>query len=387
MNITGVIAEYNIFHNGHKYQIDEIKKQSDAVVAIMSGSFVQRGDVALTDKWSRAKMALLGGVDLVLELPTCYALNAAQNFATGAVNSLDALGVIDNLCFGSESGDIENLYSIATLLENESDITSQKIKQYVNEGMSYASALTKAYSADICEEILKKPNNILALEYIRALLRTNSNIKPITIKRSGAMHDDVRVHGKIASASKIRDMFKSNEKINDFVPYSIDDINCDMPYNISELDNAIISTLRRINTYDLKNISEVSEGIENRILSYVKTSYSFDMLAQNIKSKRYTLSKIRRIIIASLIGFTRDIYSPKPDYIRVLGMNTTGMKILKLAKEVCTVPIITKVADFKATSEQFELDKRATDISMLTNPIIEHRFGNLDFKNSPIIVR
>ena len=164
MNITGIITEYNIFHNGHKYQIDEIKKHSDAVIAVMSGSFVQRGDVAITDKWSRAKTALLGGVDLVIELPVCYALNAAPNFATGGINILNALGVVNNICFGSESGSIDELMSAAELLENENSEISEKIKKYVMGGMSYPTALTKAYSALIPSDILSEPNNILATE-------------------------------------------------------------------------------------------------------------------------------------------------------------------------------------------------------------------------------
>ena len=190
MNITGIITEYNIFHNGHKYQIDEIKKHSDAVIVVMSGSFVQRGDVAITDKWSRAKTALLGGVDLVIELPVCYALNAAPNFATGGINILNALGVVNNICFGSESGSIDELMSAAELLENENSEISEKIKKYVMGGMSYPNALTKAYSALIPSDILSEPNNILATEYIRALIRSDSKIKPMTVKRHTAGYHD-----------------------------------------------------------------------------------------------------------------------------------------------------------------------------------------------------
>ena len=298
MNITGIITEYNIFHNGHKYQIDEIKKHSDAVIAVMSGSFVQRGDVAITDKWSRAKTALSSGVDLVIELPVCYALNAAPNFATGGINILNALGVVNNICFGSESGSIDELMSAAELLEN------------VN-----------------------------------------------------------------------------NENINDFIPYKLEDINCDIPYDISNLDSAIISKLRLMTAEDLQNISEVTEGIENRILSSANMSYSFETLVENVKNKRYTTSKIRRMIISALIGFTKDIYSPMPQYIRILGINKVGMTILKQAKGICKVPIITKTADFKEQSPQFNLDVRATNIAMLCNPIPTHRIGNADLKKSPIIMK
>lgn len=376
-----------MFHNGHKLQIEEVKKHSDAVVAVMSGSLVQRGDVAITDKWSRAKSALLNGADLVLELPVCYALNAAQNFATGAVNTLNALGITDSLCFGSECGSIDTLYNAAELLENESEEISQKIKSLTADGMSYASALTKAYSSQIDASILKEPNNILAIEYIRAIIRTDSKIKPFTIKRHKAGYHDKNLYNNIASASKLREMLINNEDISDYVPYSPNEINCDMPYLVSRLDNAVISHLRCTSTCDLKNINEVSEGIENRISAVANTSYSFDTLVDGIKNKRYTSSKIRRIILASLIGFTKDIYTPYPEYIRVLGMNKTGMAILKEAKGLCKLPIITKTADYKGESKKLQLDCRATDIAMLCNPNPEHRLGGMDFKTSPIILK
>lgn len=387
MNITGIITEYNIFHNGHKYQIDEIKKHSDAVIAVMSGSFVQRGDVAITDKWSRAKTALLGGVDLVIELPVCYALNAAPNFATGGINILNALGVVNNICFGSESGSIDELMSAAELLENENSEISKKIKKYVMDGMSYPNALTKAYSALIPSDILSEPNNILATEYIRALIRSDSKIKPMTVKRHKACYHDRNLYQNIASATKLREMNRNNENINDFIPYKLEDIDCDIPYDISNLDSAIISKLRLMTAEDLQNISEVTEGIENRILSSANMSYSFETLVENVKNKRYTTNKIRRMIISALIGFTKDIYSPMPQYIRILGMNKVGMTILKQAKDICKVPIITKTADFKEQSPQFNLDVRATNIAMLCNPIPTHRIGNADLKKSPIIMK
>lgn len=353
----------------------------------MSGSFVQRGDVAITDKWSRAKTALSGGVDLVIELPVCYALNAAPNFATGGINILNALGVVNNICFGSESGSIDELMSAAELLENENSEISEKIKKYVMSGMSYPNALTKAYSALIPSDILSEPNNILATEYIRALIRSDSKIKPMTVKRHKAGYHDRNLYQNIASATKLREMNRNNENINDFIPYKLEDINCDIPYNISNLDSAIISKLRLMSAEELQNISEVTEGIENRILSSANMSYSFETLVENVKNKRYTTSKIRRMIISALIGFTKDIYSPMPQYIRILGMNKVGMTILKQAKDICKVPIITKTADFKEQSPQFNLDVCATNIAMLCNPIPTHRIGNADLKKSPIIMK
>ena len=384
--ITGIIAEYNIFHNGHKYQIDEVKKTSDAVVAVMSGSFVQRGDVAITDKWSRAKMALMCGADLVLELPTCYTLNAAPNFATGGVNTLNALGVVDSIAFGSESGNIDALLKAAELMKNESKEISEKIKKYVSDGMSYPSALSKAYGGIIDPSLLSEPNNILSIEYIRALIKSNSKIKPFTIERSGASHHDTQITENIASASKIRDMISNGENIDNLIPYNLSDIGCSLPYSASTLDSAVISKLRLASSDKLKNISEMAEGLENRLIQSAMEYDNIASLAEAAKSKRYTLSKIRRIIMNTLLDFTADIYKPQPDYIRVLGMNKTGMAVLKQAKEQCTVPIITKTADYKENSKQFALDVRATDISALCCPDKTKRIGGLDFKTSPVIL-
>lgn len=384
--ICGIIAEYNIFHNGHKYLIDEVKKNADAVVAVMSGSFVQRGDVAIADKWSRAKMALLGGADLVLELPVCYALNAAPNFATGAVSTLNALGVIDTIAFGSESGDTDNLMCAANLLENEDLDKSETVKKYMAEGMNYPSAISMAYKGEINSDLLSMPNNILAVEYIRSIFHTGSSIKPIAIKRKLSKHDGSEINDGFASASKIREMIFRGENVSSLIPYNLSEITSVIPYSISALDSAIIAKLRTSKPHKIAEINEVCEGLENRIIGAAMECDSFSALCEQVKNKRYTMSKIRRIIIASLIGFTKDIYKPVPDYIRVLGMNKKGMEILKNSKKICTVPIITKTADYKENSRMFELDIRAGNIAALCSPVRHSRSGGMDYKTSPVIL-
>ena len=373
--VSGVIAEFNIFHNGHKYLIDEARKQSDAVVAVMSGSFVQRGDVAIYDKWSRAKAALICGVDLVLELPTCFALNAAPNFAVGGVNTLASLGVVDTLVFGSECGDTDTLIKAADFADRESDT----VKNYMADGMSYPAALGRTYG-----DIFDSPNNILAVEYIRAIKKYGADMKPVTVKRHGAAHDGDVVSDGIASASKIRGMILNNEDISPFIPYPLSEIGS-QPYLLSRLDSAFATRLRTMSADKLKDISEVTEGLENRILSAAREYDTFTAIAEAVKSKRYTMSKIRRILIAALLGFTKDIYTPEPDYIRVLGMNKRGAEILKKAKKNCPVPIITKAADYKEKSRKFELDVRSTDIAALCSLDIKKKKGGLDFKCSPVI--
>ena len=381
--VSGVIAEFNIFHNGHKYLVEKAREESDAVVAVMSGSFVQRGDVAITDKWSRARMALMNGVDLVLELPVCYALNAAPRFAEGGVNTLAALGIVDTLVFGSECGDTDSLVRAADMLENEDKNTAGKIKSYMADGMNYPSALSKAYSGKVAEELLSKPNDILALEYIRAVMRSECDMKPRAIKRRFAEHDGKEVNGGFASASAIRERLMNGEDISELIPYPLDVIG-ENPYLLSRLDSAFATRLRGISASELQNISEVSEGLENKILAAAMECDGFTAIAEKVKSKRYTMSRIRRILIASLIGFTKDIYSPYPDYIRVLGMNKTGAGLLKEAKNKCSVPIITKTADFKEDSKMFRLDLRATDIAALCAPYTRH--GGADFTHSPVII-
>lgn len=381
--ITGIIAEYNPFHNGHKYQIDEIKKHSDSVVAVMSGSFVQRGDAAVYDKWTRAKAAVFGGADLVLELPVCYALNAAPNFAAGGIGILNALGIIDRVAFGSECGDIQAITNAAYLIENENTETSERIKLLVNSGISYPSALTRAYEDKIPKELLSEPNNILAIEYIRALIRQNSNIEPITIKRHASSHHDSDIHSGFASASKIREMLLNGEDAGALIPDCGIDFRA--PRSVSKLDTAIISFLRSIPAAALKNISEMTEGLENRIIQAAMRSDSFASLCSQIKNKRYTMSKIRRIVLAAFLGFRADIYKPQPDYIRVLALNSNGMSILKQSKQKCKIPIITKAADYKGESAQFALDIRATDIAALCGET--ECEGGADFTTSPVIIK
>lgn len=384
--VSGIIAEFNIFHNGHKYLIERAREQSDAVVAVMSGSFVQRGDVAIADKWSRARAALLNGVDLALELPTCYALNAAQNFASGGVNTLAALGVVDTLVFGSESGDTDKLISVAKMLNHESPEASDLVKAGLAQGLRYPAALENAYSGKVCGDILSQPNDILAIEYIRAIIRHGCSIKPAAVKRLHAGHHDTKITDSITSASNLRGMLLQGEDITGLIPYSLDDVGYSKPYSLARLDSAIIAKLRTMTPDALRAISEVSEGLEYRIFNAARDTDNFESLAEAVKSKRYTMSKIRRILIAALIDFTKDIYSPAPDYIRVLGMNKKGAKILKQAKKNCAVPIITKAADYKEKSRQFELDLRATDISALCSGDKPEKIAGKDFTHSPIVL-
>lgn len=378
VKITGIIAEYNPFHNGHKYQIEEARKFSDGIVAIMSGSFVQRGGIAITDKWTRAQIAAENGVDLVLELPVIYSMNTAQKFASGAVKILDKTNVIDNLYFGSECGDIKKLSDAAKILLSEGEEISQKIKSLLDSGMSYPMAREKAYEGHIENGILSKPNNILAIEYIKALMQSGSKIKPVTLARKGTGYHDSFSSENIASASAIREMIFKGEKVDKLVP--CDDFRI---YDESILNASVISKLRTMTKEELSNINDVTEGLENRIKEAINFAASTDELCNIVKTKRYPMSRIRRIVFSALLGITKDIINEDVNYVRVLAANETGAKIIKEIKEKSEIDIITKVADYKKDSLPFEKDILSTDIFALCGG---ERMG-LDFRKSPVIIK
>lgn len=375
MKITGIIAEYNPFHTGHAYQLEKIS--GEASVAVMSGSFVQRGDVAIADKWTRARLAVTGGVDLVVELPVIFALNTAQKFALGAVSLLDSMGV-DELCFGSECGDIVALTQTAQLIEHEPPEISLAIKKLIGSGMSYPAAREEAYSGRIPSGIISAPNNILAVEYLRALIRLDSKIVPITVKRRGAGYNDLAPGKDFASAAAIRQMLRNGENAENFTEF------LGIPTDLSRLDSAVIAKLRMITPDMLSRINEVNEGLENRILRAAAEFSTIDDVAGAVKTKRYTMSRIRRVLISCLLGITSDMDEHLPDYIRVLAMNETGKAVLKELKNRSTLPIITKAADYKGSSPLFDMDVRATDIAALCEN--KNKKSGRDFTVSPHIL-
>lgn len=383
MKISAVIAEYNPFHNGHKYMLEKVKEHSDAAVVIMSGSFVQRGGIAVTDKWSRAKAALLNGADLVVELPTIYALNTAQKFAHGGVYLADAIGA-DELCFGSETGDTTPLINAADILLNEPAAVSEKIKSFVSAGMNYPTARSRAYEGVIDTDILTLPNNILATEYICAARRIKSPMEFLAIKRRAVGHDEMTVTADTASASAIRTKIARGEDISPFVPDCSKSIS--EPYDISRLDGAIIYALRNYTPEALARINDVGEGLENRIIKSSFEASTFDDLCEAVKTKRYTRSRINRIVLSAYLNLTKELCAQNPPYIRILGMNGTGMKILSGIKHTCPLPVITKTANYTANDSVFFADLRASEAFSLCAPRAELRTGRADFKTSPVVL-
>ncbi len=382
MRIAAVISEYNPFHKGHKYQIDMLKKEYDAVISIMSGNFVQRGELALCDKWSRAEMAIKNGVDLVIELPVCFSLSTAEKFAYGGVYIANACGVVDALCFGSESGEIQEFIDAAKILLEEPQEVSDEIQKLLKSGMNYPSARSEAYKKLIPDDLLSMPNNILGIEYTKALISLSSEIKPMTIKRIGAGYNETDYTGKLNSASGIRKAIKEGISISEFMPENaLEILDKSLIFSNEKLFKFLKFMIISNNNINLANINDIREGLENRIIEGIKKAESLDELLEIIKTKRYTMSHIKRVLMSILLGITKKMVKNPPQYLRVLGMTEMGKGILREMKEKAGLPIVIKTADFSC--DMLNADIRATDIANLT---INGEVG-IDYKKSPIIYK
>lgn len=382
MEIHGVVAEFNPFHNGHKYLLEKCReKGASHVVVAMSGNFVQRGKPAIMDKWARARCALLNGADLVVEIPIVWSLSSAENFARGGVEVLNALGCVEELNFGSESDDVESLKLIAQTVV--SDEIQEKIKKNLNKYMSYPKAREKAVASVVGKEVanrLKNPNDILGVEYIKAINAINSKMEPCPIKRVGPEHDSNEEQGEYLSATQIRRQLISGDyRCFDFVPKEVEDITNTLmgmgraPVCISQIETSILSKLRVMDKEDIKRAPDVTEGLENRIYNCVKCTRSLKELYGEIKTKRYTYARIRRIIMDLFLNINSTDVRPTPPYVRVLGFNEKGQEILKQAKLTATLPVITKPTHIKNLDDKyaqrvFELECSSTDIFTLAMP-------------------
>ncbi len=377
----GIVAEFNPFHNGHKYLIDTIKNDGESTVTVvMSESFVQRGECACVSPNVRAKMALECGADLVLSLPVPYATASAERFALGGLSVLGGLGCVDSLAFGAECGDAELLKKCAEALV--SDELSQALEKHLSQGVSFPVARQRAVeeiSGKEIAEIISSPNNILGVEYIKAINKLGLNMGVVPITRRGVAHDSGEANGVFCSASAIREMLEGECAFNDFLPEeSLRLLNEEIknqkaPASLTRLEAAILYKLRSMSVEDLRELPDVSEGLEFRLSDAVKTSVAFEEILEKVKTKRYTHSRIRRIIICALLGIKKqDVHTPVP-FIRVLGFSENGAKILKKAKETATLPIITKSSEINALGEGakrfFELECFARDMLSMALPV------------------
>ena len=414
METVGVIAEYNPFHNGHLLQLREIRRlfpRADIIVA-MSGSFTQRGTVAILDKWQRAEAAVRSGASLVLELPAVFSTRSAQYFASGGVRLFNRLGVVDCLAFGSECSSLARLQSMRKKIEAAEN---GGLKNRLRAGGSYASALTEAAAPD---DLMRQPNVILALEYLRALSQTGSQIEPLPLPRFSAGHHEraLPAEGKensVASASAIRTALTDpSAKDGDTlaaalhaVPAAVKDMllqakkHC---FNDSSLlFRPILSLILADESDGLRSVAGVSEGLEHRLRRAALSARSFEELIESVRSKRYPLARIRRLLLHLLLRLSADdakIFDEQgPLYARVLAFNDDGRRLLRKIKKRAEIPAVAKTARFlpmralesgslTPAQKMLTFDLRATALASLTSTPVGSPSANADFIVSPIYI-
>ena len=377
----GIVAEFNPFHNGHKHIVDALKANGEnTVTAVMSESFVQRGECACMSPYERTRAALSCGVDLVLSLPVPYATASAERFAQGGVKVLGSLGCIDALGFGSECGDVAVLKKCAEAITNEE--FTPLLENRLSEGLSFPTARQRALRdmyGDAFADALSSPNDLLGVEYIKAILKNNYPITPVAVKRVGVSHDSEEINVDFCSASAIRSFLKKGDEYKNFMPEASFGILSSAlvegaaPADFGKLENTIIYKLRTMTPEDFKKIPDVSEGLEFRFTEAVRSSVSLSEILEKVKTKRYTHSRLRRIVLCALLGITTEYTDIPVPYIRVLGFNSKGAEVLKQAKNKAVLPIVSKPSDFKCLDENarriFELECRARDIFSLCLPV------------------
>lgn len=371
MKVAGIIAEFNPFHNGHALLVRKAKEAGYThVIAVMSGNFVQRGEPALFHHSVRTKAALENGIDLVVQLPSVYAMSGAQSFARAGAEILNGFGCVDALVFGSECGDADLLSETADSVYGEE--IKQLLAKELEKGISFASARENALRLinPVYADIIKSPNNILGVEYIAALKAMKSNINPVTFERIGAAHDSDETDGNIAGASLIREKIRNSDDWKKLVPDGLKEIYTDADTSdIKKMENTILYKLRTIPVDEFAKTPDISEGIENRIFSAAKQAKSLDELYFIAKTKRYSHARIRRIVWNCLLGVTADDLRIPVPYIRIMGFNKRGTELIKAAKEAATLPVISKPADFSQLDDKaqrvFSLECTAGDIYSL----------------------
>jgi predicted nucleotidyltransferase len=395
MKTAGIICEYNPIHHGHVRHIEKTRAlvgDDCAVVCVMSGNFVQRGDIAVFGKHARAASAVLCGADLVLELPLPYVLSSAEGFARGGVRLLDALGVVTHLSFGSEAGETESLGAVADCLMT--DKLSRFVGEELEMGVSYAQARHRAAARLLGKkaDVLATPNNILGVEYLKALREIGTSMEPLTVKRLGAAHDS---HGA-ESASNLRRMLKAGEAPWPYMPEAAAaplKAECDArrgPVFMENVETAMLSRLRMLPDEAFACLPDASEGLELRLMRYCRTMPTVASVLEGAKTKRYALSRLRRMLLCAALGMTADDARTPPPYVRVLAMNKRGMAVLREIKVKSALPVITKPAEAKALAGParaiFQKEAAATDFYALSYPAPKNRSGGAEWTISPRVL-
>lgn len=409
-SVLGIVAEYNPFHNGHLYHLIESKKISNAdyCIAIMSGNFTQRGEVSIVDKWSKAQMALSNGIDLVIELPTIYSVSSAENFAMGAIKILNSLQIVDFISFGSEVNNISVLDDIANVLAFEPPQYKTLLSHELSRGESFPKARENALMMYLNNlrrfaNVLSAPNNILGIEYLKALKKLKSNIQPITIKREGSKYSDANLprNSKFASATSIRNFFQSSKDLSalqKFVPESTFNIleenfkKGNFVKSLSSFDKEIIFTLRKMSVEEIANLPDVSEGLEFSIKNAVNQCNSTIELLSILKSKRYTQTRLQRILLYSILGITKkdmEMSNLTIPYVRILGFNSKGQELIstisKKNRKLEVVSSVKKFMDKKLNNNlRLMMEKDIWATNVYTLGFEYESFANLDYTHKLI---
>lgn len=382
-----IISEYNPFHFGHLYHLNESISQTDTdfKVAIISGNFVQRGEPSIINKWEKAKVALSAGFDLVLELPTLYAISSAENFANGSIKIADQIGS-NYISFGTESGDLEKLKKLSSLINKNEKEYITNVKEKIAEGFSYPKSQELVIDKMFGNEFLGvcKPNNILGLEYLKSLNAISSNITPITVKRDWDKSSSSNVRALLrTSGFKIEDLKNSIPDFSyEILAENIENGNAVL--SLKAFEKEIIYILRTIDNERLKNIPDVPENMLSNLKKIACSTNSLDELITALKNKSITQARIQRILLYILLGITKsdmELSKRITPYVRVLGMSENGKKILSdISKDI---NVITSVKAFEKTCDDsdllrmLEIDKKATDIYTLA--YVNDSVANLDY--------
>lgn len=371
MKICGIIAEYDPFHTGHAYQISALRQtlsEDCAVICVMSGNWTQRGGPALVDKHTRAQMALMGGADLVLELPLPCAISSAEGFARGGVSVLNATGIVTHLCFGSECGDLSLLSQTAQHLDSEE--YRKELHTTLDQGLSFPAARQQAVQRLIGADAdcLSLPNNNLGVEYLRALNRLDSPIIPITVKREGTGHGQAPADG-YSSASHLRQLLSEDrwEEASDYLlPGTLDPIREAPLSDYRRAERAILYRLRQMSAEELAELPDCGEGLSNRLHQAIQQGTTMAEILTLVKTKRYPHARLRRVLLWAFLGLTAADRLETPPYLRALGMNDTGRALLRAMNDRTSLPILTKPAHVRNLSVEaqrlFEAEVRATDL-------------------------
>lgn len=395
MKIAAIISEYNPFHKGHEYQIQVTREEGGAthVIALMSGNFVQRGLPAIIDKYRRAEMAIMGGADLVLELPVVYALSSAEFFAEGSIRILNALNGVHMLSFGSEEGNLDALLPVAKILAAEPDEFREVLKKELSTGYSYAKArnyaLKKLYP-HLDVDFIQSPNNILGIEYLKAMIRTDSRITPFTLKRKGkGYHDLELVEEEFASATALRQSILSDGAIINFIPHEIYDYiehlkKIQYPFMTQEEFKDLLLYRLIAEEESLENILEASEGLNHRILSNLDALNHDDVetFIDAIKTKRYARTRISRILMQFLLSLDREpmdiLRRQTPQSVKILALNERGKEILSALRKDKEIEL---AHNYSRNLDDFQkIDQKASRIYALKNHAFNPRWDYTGYR-------